>query len=236
MQAKFAARRAAYKSGYQRKGVQAARRLGTISSRVKRSYPAGRLLSSSQEQKDITIRNTGLITLGQTTSNAALLLNGVAPGTGSGQRIGRRITLRSIDLKFEFTVVDNAGVGNVSSPLRLLVVYDRQPNAATPGATQMLLTDELTSPNNLANSRRFETLFDEIVPCVGSAGPASCMVHRYKKLQHDMEFNTGSAGTVADIVSGAIWFLAWQDGTIAVGGGGVTITSTLYTRVRFTDN
>lgn len=183
--------------------------------------------SSIRELKDITILTSSPITFNQASANL-FLLNGVAQGTTAITRIGRRITMKSLLLKFQGYL---APTTTGAAALRMLVIYDSQSNATAPAATDVLLTDVFDSPMNLNNSRRFKTLCDEIVPCVGTAGPQAWAVNRYLKLNHVTEFNNGSAGTIGDIQTGAIYALFYQSGGLLI----ASPTAQLYSRVRFDD-
>lgn len=180
------------------------------------------------ELKDITVRSVALAPTG-TTSVTPLLLNGVAQGTTPSTRLGRRIMMKSLLVRY-FYSIEPTTAGN--SPLRFLCVYDAQTNAAAPGVTSVVLTDELTSPMNLSNSRRFKVLFDETCNVVGSAGPQAWMFQKYIKLNLATEFNDNSAGTVGDITTGSIYVFVWQNGNLITATG----ESVMYSRIRFSDS
>lgn len=158
------------------------------------------------------------------------LLNGVSQGTTATTRLGRRITLKSLYLR------GFVGMGATSTgyaPIRCIIVYDKQANGAAPAATDVLLTNTLSSPNNLSNSRRFVTLVDYIIPNgIGTSGPQGQQIQVYKKLNHPVEFNNGSAGTVADIQTGSVYALFYLSTTLAVASAVSDITC----RIRFADN
>lgn len=107
-----------------------------------------------------------------------------------------------------------------------------QANGAAPAATDVLALDQLNSPMNLSNSRRFKTICDIEIPCIGTGGPQSVSFTRWVKLNHQVEFNTGNAGTVADISTGSVYLLSYQGGNIITAAPNANI----YTRIRFTDN
>jgi len=190
----------------------------------------GRMPASSTEQKNIDNNLTGaaaLIPLAVT--GVVTLLNGVAQGTTATTRLGRRITMKSLLIKGEVLLAPTSAG---TAPLRFLVVYDMQTNATAPAATDVLVVDQLNSPMNLSNSRRFKTLCDIEIPCIGTGGPQSVSFTRYVKLNHAVEFNTGSAGTVGDIQTGSVYMLSYQGGNIIT----TAPNANVYTRVRFTDN
>lgn len=157
------------------------------------------------------------------------LLNGCAQGTTALTRLGRRITLRSLYIR---GFVGMAATSTGSTPLRLLVVYDKQANATAPVATDILTVDNLAAVNNLGNSRRFVTLLDHVVPSIGTAGPQQAHMALYKKLNHAVEFNAGSAGTIADIQTGSVYVLTYTGTGVAV----ASLATSMIARVRFEDN
>lgn len=183
---------------------------------------------SHKEAKDITTLTTTVITNGATGANV-FLLNGIQSGTTASTRIGRRITMKSILVKFNASL---APTTTGASSLRILIVYDKQANAATPAATAVLVTDTISSPMNLSNSSRFVTLIDETVSCIGASGPAACDFTRFRKLNLITEFNANNAGTIGDITTGSIHCYAYQDGNLQV----AAVTSTMYVRIRFLDD
>lgn len=184
-------------------------------------------LAHSTEQKNIDIVvvapavavATGVLTL----------LNLCAQGVTAVTRLGRRITMKSLFIR---GVIELAATTTGYGPWRILVVYDKQANAAAPTATDILAADAYQSFNNLGNSKRFQTLIDKTYDCVGTAGPQSLDVKLYKKLNHGVEFNAGSAGTIADIQTGSIYALVYHTGTYAVAAP----TFNVWSRVRFSDD
>lgn len=184
--------------------------------------------ASSTELKNIDNNLNTLFVAAQTVGQLNLL-NGVAQGTTATTRLGRRIVMRSLLIK---GTVSLAATSAGASPLRVLVVYDSQTNATAPIATDILQVDAIDSPMNLSNSRRFKTLCDIEIPCLGTGGPQAQSFTRYIKLNMNAEFNTGSAGTVGDIQTGSIYMLTYQQGNIITANP----ASLIYTRVRYSDN
>lgn len=188
----------------------------------------GRMPASSTELKDITLNSTAIIAAANNVATV-FLINGVAQGTTATTRLGRRIVMKSLLVNFQASL---AATSAGSATIRLLCVYDCQTNATAPAATDVLLSDAVTSPMNLSNSRRFKTLFDEVIPCIGTAGPQSVDIKRYIKMNMNTEFNTGSAGTVGDIQTGSVYVLAYCAGALIT----ASPTHSFYSRIRFQDN
>lgn len=162
-------------------------------------------------------------------ASSPILLNGVATGSSATNRIGRRIVMKSLLIRYNVTL---ASTTTNSTPLRIVIVYDKQANTTAPSATDVFQTTAFSSPMNLANSRRFRVLYDKMHSCIGDQGPESVAGEKYIKLNLPVEFNTGSAGTIGDITSGSVYCFSASDGTL-----GVASPSTQgYCRIRFTDN
>lgn len=156
---------------------------------------------------ELKLKDVGLFTdtpnVGAPTPWSALtLLNGLQLGSDYTNRIGRKVLWKKLHMHYTAT--------NVGGPqrLRLLCVYDKQPNGLTPLITDILLTDDYPSFNNLNNRDRFITIFDEITE---NASVDQMISHNItRKINLETVFNGGNAGTIADISTGAIWFMACQ--------------------------
>lgn len=188
-----------------------------------------RKLAAKEEKKNIDVSQSAGTSFPFGTSTAVVtLLNGIAQGVTALTRLGRRIHMKSLYIRYHVAM---GPTSTGSSPLRLLVVYDKQPNAASPAAVDILTADNISSPNNLSNSRRFVTIFDDVIECIGTGGPQADYQVLYKKLNLDVEFNTGSTGTISDITTGSLIMLTYTNGNIGV----ASPIGNIYTRVRFTD-
>ena len=102
--------------------------------------------------------------------------------------------MRSLLIRWNGCLAQTSVAG---SGLRMVVVYDKQTNGALPATTDVFAADQMSSPMNLANNRRFEVVMDEEIPCVGTGGPQAWNIKRYVKLNHVVEFNQVNGGTIA---------------------------------------
>ena len=163
------------------------------------------------------------------TTGGVVLLSGIARGDDINQRTGREVTLRSIECRFLGRVT--AGTG-IDQQQRLLLVYDRQSNGAAPTVADVLGSANVLYPRNLENRRRFKVLYDRYFQLNASGEPGSEKVFKfYRRLRHPMVFNSGNAGTVADITSGAIHAVIC--GSAAPGATAGTIQGRV--RIRYED-
>lgn len=149
------------------------------------------------------------------------------------QHIGRQTTMKSLYWIWEGNI---STTGTGSSPIRLVIVYDKEAEGAAPTIAAALQTDIFNQDNieamqNLNNRDRFVVLVDEIVECIGTAGPQAFMRKGYRKIQLPVVFNASAAATVAAINTGSVYAVAWQNGALATTNMGTT----LQTRIRFED-
>lgn len=155
-------------------------------------------------------------------------LNPIQTGADSNQRVGRKVQLKS--LLFRWNSSSNAAV----YPLRILIVYDREPNQATPLITDVLASPtNFNTPMNLSNSNRFIVLADEIHQPT-NASPNNVAFDRankiYKKLNLPAMFSASSID-VTSITQGAIFAMC----SIPTPAGSNNPGIGYYCRVRYTD-
>lgn len=167
------------------------------------------------------------------------LLNGVTLGTGATNRIGRRIKMKSILLRWIFTLQASSdglvGNGMVPGFIRILIVMDMQANGATPAVSDILVNAgnvALVSPLNLDNRERFRVIYDKF-RLIDPQGPGNTIFNVYKKLDNQVTFNAGNAGDQGDISTCAMWVISIvTPQAIAIS----SITGNLYSRIRFLDD
>lgn len=173
------------------------------------------------------------------TTASLTLLNGLAPGTAANQRVGMKVTVRSLQINARLRTQPTTGVDQFA---RVTLILDRQPNGAAPGAiTDILAADSVNGLRNLANRKRFKIMWDRTIPLggilngagTGSQTPNLRTIKLYMKFRRPIvtEFNTGVAGTIADISTNSIYLLT--TGTEAAGATDNDLLG--YVRCRFTD-
>jgi len=216
-----------------------ARTGGNYSAITRRRYPNGIYrVGPGPEKKFIdsggfftyaASAGTTITTVGTPTMQ---LLNGLVQGTDSVTRIGRKIMMKSIQIR---NAIGKA-VQTSSSIIRTIVFYDTQTNGAAPVVTDLLqastLATYIVSPLNLNNRERFRILWDK-TDVVGADGADNAIVYQdyYKKLNMAVIFNASNAGTVADIQTGSVYALTM--GTLPTANAYDIAT---YVRIRFIDD
>lgn len=167
-----------------------------------------------------------------TTPNLSLL-NGIATGTAASQRVGMKVAIRSMELRGYMRITAGAGVPQMH---RLLIVLDRQPNGAAPGAiTDIVGSANVISLRNLANRKRFKIMYDKVwsFGLFNQGGIEEKHFRAYFKFRRPIivDFNTGTGGTIADISTNSIY--ACDIGTVALGA--TDGQCNMYCRLRYTD-
>jgi len=147
-------------------------------------------------------------------------LNGVALGASLNERVGRKIQMKSLQVRWN----DSTTAGPF--PLRILVVYDRDADTL-PLITDILSTNNFNSNMQLNNADRFVVLHDEVIQVVvGNSGN-----YRAGKFYIKLNLPTvysGSTNAGGDISHGSLWMMSCSLGST---GAGIGYSS----RVRYTD-
>jgi len=157
-------------------------------------------------------------------------INEVQQGATAYNRIGSKITIKSISVRAQFytgTPATDLGV------FRWMIVYDRQTNGAAPTLAAMLSDNVATAPAfssgiNISNKNRFQVIRDGFCN-MDPAQSENHFVNVYCKGRWTSEYST-NAGNIGDLQTGAIYFIAFDlmvAGAIAV--------QTIQSRIRYFD-
>ncbi len=190
-------------------------------------------------------------TAGAESENNNPTLVDIIQGSGQTSRIGRKITVTSVDIRgsFELDKETTSNVLNQKAPsagsrrVRMIVYYDRQCNGADAKLLDILDTTNINSYNNLDNSMRFKILKNKVylINRTSHDGTNSFSMQRQFKchIKGPIEIQySGASGVLSEITSGniGIWFITDGNG----GNGGNETQSDLrvqyVSRVRYTDN
>lgn len=204
---------------------------------------------------DLTIAGPVLATTG--TNGDCFVLNLVPPGTGSWNRVGRKIYMRSLRLKGSLVFQYAAAVTTAnlaSNYCRMVVVWDKQPSGgAIPsfdtvfGVTNQAGTESCTilSPPRYDNMDRFKVLKDCVVqfdveatpPTTGSTNIISQRktFDEYFKVKGESVYSGQTATqTIADISTGAL-YVFFRASLAVASVSQVAVESQSWARLRYTD-
>lgn len=171
------------------------------------------------------------------------LLNGLTQGTGNTNRIGRQVMMKSIHIKFEVAGSPfSATPVSPMSTVRAMIVYDCQPNGATPAVSDILETATIgfqtVSGTALRYSQRFKVLYDKRWKLNNQLTATSTTTYseiydeKYIKINLGTTYADTSTGTITDIDTGALFLLLTSDAGVAADNPVLLF----YSRVRYTDN
>lgn len=207
----------------------APRRRGTVA-RYNRGYTRtggyyGRYAGSAGESKffDTAFTTTAISAAGVIT-NASLNL--IPQGVTESTRIGRKSILTSVHFRGRM-IHDVATSGATASDIVRFIVYiDKQCNGATAAILDILETTDIRSFRNLANSERFQILYDKQTPISAMSGAGNGTSDEFgavtknllinRKLNLPLEFSS-TTGAITEIRSNNLGVLAiTQSGLILV--------------------
>jgi len=183
-------------------------------------------------------------------------LNCTTEGTSDCQRVGRRITMKSIEIRILPFVVGDASVdSNIPTSYRIMLLYDKQFNKTLPAISDVLaarhadasLTNNIFGPINMANRDRFLVLRDVLWTNDSELASANTSVstliwqmcgvkhpkkiHWYIKLKGLETLYSTSTNALTSINSGALYLFCLCDSQTNPG----VMNFTLSSRLRFYD-
>ncbi len=134
----------------------------------------------------------------------------IPQGDSESERIGRRITIKSVHAKGTIRIFSATSAAATNDTVHCMLVLDTQTNGAVFAATDLYETDAFKSFRNLANSSRFRVLYTHTfvmkVPGAAPSGAAYIYGSDVKyininkkcniKIEYDNSLATGVVSTV----------------------------------------
>lgn len=163
------------------------------------------------------------------------LINGLKEGTGYWNRVGARVAMKSVHIRIALvSTTQTIGIDTAGATYRFFLLYDSQSNGALPTFGQVFQNTDVTGAQstqteagvNVEYRERFLILKDWIfsTPAEQSTAAASVTLDQYgPRLPRQIEwyvplkkletiYQKGSAGTIADIKTGALILGAYANG------------------------
>ncbi len=150
--------------------------------------------------------DTGTISAEVNTTAIIALLNSCIQGDDFDNREGRTIRVKSVQL----SVTTHWNISVPDNVLRVLIVIDKQPNGILMLIGDLLDATNSTAFRNLDNRKRFVILLDRVVSG-GSLNNKPAQIDYYKKMDMITTYNSGNAGTIADIETNALYLVLLAD-------------------------
>lgn len=177
-------------------------------------------------------------TSGTTWGNHAVSLNVVPQGLTANDRIGDKLTIRSIEMNLRVHVTFGTSISNSVQRARVLLVHDRQANLLPADGLELMEDDSVDSFRNETNSHRFRILRDWKVTTVATAAGGDgtsfdfTPQHRWlrfrKRLNMPIKYE-GASGAITTTQSNNLCLFVIVESSLAT-------TLTGITRIRFSDS
>lgn len=231
------------------------KRKGSAKPAPKRSYGYTQTYGGGfvNELKTIDINPTAQTIAGTDfdTTGTRYLLNGTSIGSAINQRIGRKIVGKKLLLRIQFyTNYLDTNLGALSKGAgvtwRMMVVYDKQANGGSLDATDLIgptvpgglpfsLGDaRMIRTNNLNYRERFIVIRDKVID---TNEQRPCVTYKKQIYLKDLETTfQADAGIAADIATGSLWLLVWNDCDLVSPTGTKPSKMTFSVRYRFSDS
>ncbi len=181
---------------------------------------AVRALRATDQERKFSDTSFSSVAVNDTLTGASIFhLNGVPANTSNEGRIGKKLAMRSLWIQL---ALEKAGTSTSQVDfIRLMVILDRQPNGELPVWSQILdlpgtgnsLT-ELNSPNQLGNSKRFQTLWDHRITLFDNF-KEGVFARKFLSMSQTAQYNNSGAG-IADINTNSL--LLCLIGSVVTGG------------------
>jgi len=204
---------------------------------AKRPKFGARMRTTMPARRMITFKETGFVDLASasynfnTSGGGPTLIATIAQGASVNQRVGKKIMLKSIQIRGSAVAAATATTNDCA----LLIVYDRRPTGALPAITDILVSANSIAFNNDANSGRFKILRRMDFTLAGN--PTTMTegftknLDDYIKVNLPVEYAAAGTGAIADVSLGALYI-------VTVGNqaaGTAAASATLAFRTRFVD-
>lgn len=175
-----------------------------------------------------------------------IICNQIRQGSDYNERIGNKIRVKSIQISaYCFPSIPSDATRPIFSPIRCLVVYDKQSNGNTFTNTGFFLDNSFVLGFQdpafaerykvLVNSRQTMTHYPTATG-PGETDTSTLCFEEYRKFKRPLDvLYNANTGTVGDLQTGAIWCIFYSD-TPNTGVTNNRITVHYDIRIRYYDN
>ncbi len=152
------------------------------------------------------------VSTGGTQSTSMVL---IAQGAGESQRIGRKIKVTSLSVRFSMNLGNSTAAANTSDIIRLIIVHDKQCNGTNAQWLDVFESTGWDAYRNLANVGRFNVLLDKRLSLRASisgdgttsrSGESNRTWNFHRKLNIPVEYDAATAN-IADLKSNNLLFM-----------------------------
>lgn len=145
----------------------------------------------------------------------------IKQGTTESERIGRKCTIKTIGLRVIAKLPPVTVQANSSDTLRFMLILDKQTNGAPATPSEVLQTADILEYKNVANSTRFEIIWDKSITINAQAGAGNGTtdndtfemqqwLYYFKKVHIPIEYNN-TLGAITEIRSNNLFLLQFSE-------------------------
>lgn len=187
---------------------------------------------AKRQRKELGYADVALAAYDLDTTGDIVLLNTVAQGAAITQRVGKKINMKSLQIR-------GSSVGNSAAALNdcaYLIVYDRRPTGSLPNITDILVTANSRSFNNTQNEGRFKIVYRKDFCLVGNpttyTDSTIMNADDFINLRGlPVTYKAAGTGAIGDIEEGALYLVTVG----ATAAGTSAAAASLGFRLRFWD-
>lgn len=169
------------------------------------------------------------------TTGSVVLLNVVPQGAGVSERVGKKIAMKSMQMRATM----KANSAAVATKVAFIIVYDKRPTGALPAVTDILVAVDPHSMANDANVGRFkilkrcEAVLHGNENAVGNVTDTSSVDASFFLSLRDATtvYKAAGTGAIGDIEEGALYLVTLGDKAAGTSAGTLTYNN----RLRFLD-
>lgn len=186
-------------------------------------------------RRELNLVDTGIATYAMNTTGSIALLTTIAQGVAQNQRVGRKIQVRSIQVRGNI----KADSATTTTRGTWMIVYDKRPTGSLPAITDILESANSVAFTNSTNVGRFQIVCRKDYSIIGNdttAGQQTDKTHyavdKFIKLNKPVVYKAAATGAIADIEQGAFYIVTVGSSAAGTGDADCVIAF----RVRFIDN
>ncbi len=165
----------------------------------------------------------------------------IPEGNGQSERNGRKITVKSLHMRYDLLLPSTATVGSTSDAVRVIVYLDKQTNGAAAVVADLLNVADWQSFRNLGNTGRFQILMDKQAVMNATAGSGRGTTDTLSYSENEKAFFWNKSGLNIPIIyddsatTGAIGSMCCNNiGILTISKAGLAAFGSRI-RVRYTD-
>lgn len=184
--------------------------------------------------QEVNFVDTAEATYEMNTTGTIALLATIAQGAAQTQRIGRKIQLKSIQVRG----VAASSTATVQCSGAWMIVYDKRPTGSLPAITDILVSISSNSMTNSVNVGRFQIVARKNYSFIGNTATAGqqtdkshYVVDKFIKINKPVVFKAAGTGAIGDIEQGALYIVSVGN----VAAGTADADAILQFRTRFYD-